>query len=145
MREVVIDASVALAWCFPDEKSIYAEHVLESLDGRTVLVPAIWTLEVVNGLLVGERRKRIGQTDILRFAELLEALTVQEIALPVSAHISSVFPLARQYKLSAYDASYLDVAIRSGAELATADERLEKAVRAAGVPIMTPRAGKGRR
>lgn len=58
MREVVIDASVALAWCFPDEKSIYAEHVLESLDGRTVLVPAIWTLEVVNGLLVGERRKK---------------------------------------------------------------------------------------
>lgn len=68
---------------------------------------------------------------------------MQEIALPVSAHISSVFPLARQYKLSAYDASYLDVAIRSGAELATADERLEKAVRAAGVPIMTPAQAKG--
>lgn len=54
--------------------------------------------------------------------------------------------LAREYKLSAYDASYLDVAIRGGAELATADEGLEKAGRAAGVPIMmSPRTGKGRR
>ena len=145
MREVVIDASVALAWCFPDEKSIYADHVLESLDGRAVLVPAIWALEVANGLLVGERRKRIGQMDILRFTELLEALAVQEIALPVSAHIGGVLPLAREYKLSAYDASYLDVAIRSGAELATVDEGLEKAARTAGVPIMAPHASKGRR
>lgn len=59
--------------------------------------------------------------------------------------MSGVLPLAREYKLSAYDASYLDVAIRSGAELATADEGLEKAARAAGVPIMLPHASKGRR
>lgn len=145
MKEVVIDASVALAWCFPDEKSAYAERVLEGLEGRTVLVPAVWALEVANGLLVGERRKRIGQADILRFAELLEAVAVQEIALPLSAHIGSVLPLAREYKLSAYDASYLDMAMRSGAELATADEALETAARSAGVPMMTPRTGKGRR
>ena len=145
MKGVVIDASVALAWCFPDEKSAEAERVLEGLEGRTVLVPALWALEIANGLLVGERRKRIGQADILRFVELLEALTVQEIALPISAHLGSVLPLARAYKLSAYDASYLDVAIRSGAELATADEGLEKAARAAGVPLMAPRTGKGRR
>lgn len=60
MKGVVIDASVALAWCFPDEKSGYAERVLEGLEGRPVLVPAIWSLEVANVLLVGERRKRIG-------------------------------------------------------------------------------------
>lgn len=145
MKGVVIDALVALAWCFPDEKSADAERVLEALEGRTVLVPALWALKVANGLLVGERRKRIGQADILRFVELLEALRVQEIALPISAHLGSVLPLARQYKLSAYDASYLDVAIRSGAELATADEGLEKAARAAGVPLMSQRTGKGRR
>lgn len=145
MKEIVIDASVALAWCFPDEKSVYAEGVLEALEGRAVLVPAVWALEVANGLLVGERRKRIERTDILRFTKLLEALTVREVALPASAAIEGVLPLAREYKLSAYDASYLDVAIRSGAELATADEGLEKAAWKAGVPIMTPRAGKGRR
>jgi len=145
VKEIVIDASVTLAWCFPDEKSVYAEGVLEALEGRAVLVPAVWALEVANGLLVGERRKRIEQPDILRFTKLLEALAVQEVALPASATIEGVLPLAREYKLSAYDASYLEVAIRSGAELATADEGLEKAARKAGVPIMTPRAGKGRR
>lgn len=145
MKEIVIDASVALAWCFPDERSVYAERVLEALEGRVVLVPAIWALEVANGLLVGERRKRIEQPDILRFTNLLEALAVREVALPARANIEGVLPLARAYKLSAYDASYLDVAIRSGAELATADDALERAARKAGVPIMTPRAGRGRR
>lgn len=145
MKEIVIDASVALAWCFPDERSVYAERVLEALEGRVVLVPAIWALQVANGLLVGERRKRIEQPDILRFTNLLEALAVREVALPARANIEGVLPLARAYKLSAYDASYLDVAIRSGAELATADDALERAARKAGVPIMTPRAGRGRR
>lgn len=145
MKEIVIDASVALAWCFPDERSVYAERVLEALEGRVVLVPAIWALEVANGLLVAERRKRIEQPDILRFTNLLEALAVREVALPARANIEGVLPLARAYKLSAYDASYLDVAIRSGAELATADDALERAARKAGVPIMTPRAGRGRR
>lgn len=145
MKEIVIDASVALAWCFPDERSVYAERVLEALEGHVVLVPAIWALEVANGLLVGERRKRIEQPDILRFTNLLEALAVREVALPARANIEGVLPLARAYKLSAYDASYLDVAIRSGAELATADDALERAARAAGVPIMAVRAGRRRR
>ena len=56
---IVIDASVALAWCFPDEASDYADGVLVALDGRTAMVPAIWSAEITNALLVGERRKRI--------------------------------------------------------------------------------------
>ncbi|MBI4031643.1 MAG: type II toxin-antitoxin system VapC family toxin [Proteobacteria bacterium] len=136
MRSVVIDASVTLAWCFPDEKSAYADKVLEELEGQVALVPSVWALEIANGLLVGERRKRISQVEILRFMDLLEAFPVQEVSLPVSAHIAGVLPLGREYGLSAYDASYLDAAIRNGAELATADDALEKAARKAGIPIM---------
>ncbi len=136
MRRVVIDASVALAWCFPDEQSLYADKVLQELEWCLVLVPSIWALEIANGLLVGERRSRIGQSDIIRFTDLLEALSPQEVSVPVNAHFHALLPLGREYGLSAYDAAYLDTAIRSGAELATADEALEKAARRAGVPIM---------
>jgi predicted nucleic acid-binding protein len=62
----VLDASTALAWCFPDEASDRADAVLLALEGQAVLVPAVWSLEVANALLVGERQKRLGQPEVLR-------------------------------------------------------------------------------
>jgi len=136
VKSVVLDASVALAWCFPDEHSPYADQVLQEVEGRPVLVPSIWALEIANGLLVGERRKRLGQTEIVRFLDLLEALPVQKVSVPIATQISGILPLGREHGLSAYGASYLDVAIRRGADLATADDALEKAARKAGIGIL---------
>ncbi len=135
MNGVVIDASVALAWCFPDEASQYADAVLVALEGLTVLVPAIWPLEITNALLVGGRRKRIKQPEVRRFVELLKVLSIVEDTQPAGDTISSVLPLAREYDLSAYDAAYLDVAVRHEIPLATLDAALQKAVRAAGIRI----------
>jgi len=133
---IVVDASVALAWCFPDEASEYADTVLVALEGRPVLVPAVWALEVTNALVVAERRKRVSQPEVRRFVELLDGLTINEVSLAVAANVSNILPLAREYGLSAYDASYLGVAIRHGAPLATLDSGLEKAGRSAGVEIL---------
>jgi len=133
---IVVDASVALAWCFPDEASEYAEAVLIALEERSILVPAIWPLEITNAVVVAERRKRISSSDIRRFVELLEGLKINEDSLPVARGVSNILPLAREYGLSAYDASYLEVAIRNGAALATLDAGLEKAGRKAGVEIL---------
>ena len=132
---IVIDASVALAWCFPDEATDYADGVLVALDGRTAMVPAIWSLEITNALLVGERRKRIRQPEVRRFVELLKGLSILEDGQPFADTVSNILPLAREHDLSAYDAAYLDVAIRHGAPLATLDKALQKAGRAAGVKI----------
>jgi len=132
---IVIDASVALAWCFPDEASDYADDVLVALDGRTAMVPAIWPVEVANALLVGERRKRIRQPEVRRFIELLKGLSILEDGQPFADAVSNILPLAREYDLSAYDAAYLDVAVRRGAPLATLDAALQKAARAAGLKI----------
>ena len=132
---IVIDASVALAWCFPDEASDYADDVLVALDGRTAMVPAIWSLEITNALLVGERRKRIRQPEVRRFVELLKGLSILEDGQPFADTVSNILPLAREHDLSAYDAAYLDVAVRHGAPLATLDKALQKAGRAAGVKI----------
>ena len=135
MNGVVVDASTALAWCFPDETSDFADSVLVALEGRTILVPAVWSLEITNAVLVGERKKRLRQPEILRFTTLLENLPVLQDVQPVADHVRNVLPLARDYNLSAYDAAYLELSIRHSAPLATLDDRLEKAAKLAGVTI----------
>ncbi len=104
---IVIDASVALAWCFPDEASGYADAVLAALEDQTILVPSIWPVEITNALLVGERRKRIRQPEVRRFVELLKGLRIVEDSQSVADAVSNVLPLAREHNLSAYDAAYL--------------------------------------
>jgi predicted nucleic acid-binding protein len=132
---IAIDASVALAWCFPDEASDYADGVLVALEDWTAMVPAIWPVEIANALLVGERRKRIRQPEVRRFLELLKGLSILEDGQPFADAVSNILPLAREHDLSAYDAAYLDVAVRHEAPLATLDEALQKAGRAAGLKI----------
>ena len=134
MSGVVVDASVALAWCFPDESSEEADGVLVKLKGQTILVPAVWVLEISNALLVGERQKRLRQLEISRFVGLLGGLSVFQDSQPVSESVVNILPLARDYGLSAYDAAYLELAIRHNAPLATLDGSLQKAARKAGVP-----------
>lgn len=134
----MVDASVALAWCFPDETSDFADSVLLSLKGDWVSVPSIWPVEIANAVLVGERRKRIKPVDVRRFEELLRSLTIVESSQTLAETMANVVPLAREYKLSAYDAAYLDLALREKATLATLDSSLQKAGRLAGVRIFTP-------
>jgi predicted nucleic acid-binding protein len=134
---VVVDASTALAWCFPDETSDYADVVLVSLERKTMLVPVVWGLEIANAVLAGERKKRLNQPEIQRFITLLESLSLVQDVQSVGQHVSNVLPLARQYSLSAYDAAYLELSIRHGAPLATLDGKLQKAAQKAGVKIFT--------
>jgi predicted nucleic acid-binding protein len=138
LSRIVLDASVALAWCFPDEASEYADAVLVALEGEEAVVPAIWAIEVANALLVGERRKRIRETDILRFSELLRGLAIREDSRPFADALNGILPLARAYDLSAYDAAYLDVSIRHGAPIATLDIALQKAANAKGIKHFQP-------
>jgi predicted nucleic acid-binding protein len=132
---VVVDASVALAWCFPDEASEYADAVLVALKGQAVVVPAVWGFEIANAMLAGERRKRLKQPEILRFLALLEGLPILQDGQAVSKNVSKVLPLARDYDISTYDAAYLELSIRHGVPLATLDAKLRKAAQRAGVRV----------
>jgi predicted nucleic acid-binding protein len=135
LTAVVIDASVALAWCFPDAGSDYADNVLIALEGASILVPAIWSLEVANGILSGERSKRLHQPEIHRFSTLLQNLSVIQDVQPVDQHLTNVLPLARDYGLSAYDAAYLELSLRHNAPLATLDRKLRTAAQRAGATV----------
>jgi predicted nucleic acid-binding protein len=142
LSQVVVDASIALAWCFPDETSDYADAVLVALEGQTMLVPSVWSLEIANAILVGERRQRLNQPEIKQFTTLLESLSLVQDTRPVAKHVDEVLPLARTHSLSAYDAAYLELSIRQSAPLATLDNGLRKAARLAGVTLFDEKARK---
>lgn len=133
----VVDASVALAWCFSDETSAYADGVLERLEGEEAVAPAIWPLEIANGLRTAERRARIDPSELLRVRELLRSLPVRVETIELEVALGEVLEVARAHDLSAYDAAYLALAVRRGLALATADDSLRRACKQAGVDLAT--------
>jgi len=133
----VVDASVTLGWCFEDEVSEYAERVFERLnEDNRGLVPSIWPLEVASGLLVAERRGRITSAKVARTAELTSQLPVSIRDVGPELAFGPVLDLARGQKLSAYDAAYLELAMREGLPLATQNEALRAAAQRVGVPLV---------
>jgi len=134
---IVIDASVTMAWCFEDEATPAADDVLDRLCNDEATVPPLWQLEVANVLLVAERRGRISEAQASRFVGLLDQLPIR-IDVDVEAFdFAGVLGVGRRHGLSAYDSSYLLLAERLGAPLATLDAALVAAGRAAGVPVLT--------
>jgi predicted nucleic acid-binding protein len=132
----VIDASVALAWCFEDEAAGIADSVLARLEEEEGVAPSIWPLEVANGLRSAERRGRIDEREIPAAVRLLAALPIQVVPTGLAQALGDVLSMARAAGLSAYDAAYLDLALRRGLPLATADEFLARAAQATGVELV---------
>ena len=132
---IVVDASVALAWCLSDEEDELAERVLVQVASDGGIAPAHWPLEVANGLLAAERRGRLEVTDSDRARRLLADLQIEIIPIELSTAAGMVLDTARSHGLSAYDAAYLDLANFRGLALATLDTDLSRAAAAAGVPI----------
>ncbi|MEA1980856.1 MAG: type II toxin-antitoxin system VapC family toxin [candidate division Zixibacteria bacterium] len=132
----VVDNSVVMSWCFKDEANQYADSVLDRLTDATALVPSIWALEVINVLLVAERRKRVSEADSVRFTTLLSQLPIIVEYESVELIMKDLLTLARVHNLSSYDASYLDLAMRKGLPIATLDNRLIEAATAVDVKIL---------
>ncbi len=137
-QRMVIDNSVVMSWCFKHEINTYSNAVLDCMAGSAAVVPSIWPLEVVNVLLVAERRKFLSEADSVQFIRLLLQLPILvEYQSPESA-LKDVLWLARAQRLSSYDASYLDLAMKKNLPLATLDKHLKKAARAVNVKIFDP-------
>lgn len=134
----VLDASVALSWCFEDEKSAYASTVLESLRSGEAFAASIWPLEVANGLLVAERRGRIPAADATRAGRLLLALPIAVDPVERSRALGETRRVARARGLSVYDAAYLELALRLGLPLATLDGELQRAAAEENVERFAP-------
>jgi len=132
----VVDASVALAWCFADEASPAADAALERFEREEAIAPAIWPLEVANGLRTAERRGRLDLADVPQVRALLLALPVQVEPGALTEALGEITEAARRLDLTAYDAAYLQLAARRGVPLATVDGRLRRAATVAGVALV---------
>lgn len=130
MSRFVLDASVVLTWCFPDENAGMAQHVASLFkQGGTAVAPSFWPHEVLNALLVGEKRKRISKELVRSFLDDLAALPIVLEQVPAGVVFERIQRLSREHGLTAYDAAYLDLALDSGLPLATLDEDLMRAAK----------------
>lgn len=134
----VLDASVALLWLVPQTNQAgadYAEATLGALALAQALVPTLWALEVSNVVVKVESKSIVTEADSQRFIALLGRLNIVTDQMTAAHALGDTLNLARRYKLSAYDAAYLELALRMGLPLATLDAGLAKAATTAGVAI----------
>ena len=132
----VLDNSVTMRWFFGDGKPqqlAYARKALDAMKQDSALVPATWGLEVANVIARAEAKGFVTEARSGAFLEMLQDVDIEVDAATFQHALSDTLQLARRYKLSAYDASYLELALRLGMPLATLDEDLQKAAKKSGV------------
>jgi predicted nucleic acid-binding protein len=133
-KRFMLDASVAVAWCFEDETTRETEAILELLSkGAEALAPAIWPMEVANALLMAQRRKRITDSQLTDLLRRIAALAILVEAVQTKDAFEQVLPVARRCGLSQCDAAYVELAIRP---LATLDEELRRAAKRSGIRLL---------
>lgn len=138
MTRFVLDASVSLRWFLDRPVPTYANRVKQLLvDGSLAVVPALWHLEMSNGLVVAQRRGVLTSTDVDQSLVYLEQLLAQMIESDAAlVSIGQSLLTARKFQLSSYDAAYLETAQRGNLPLATLDQPLRAAAKQAGVEIV---------
>jgi len=137
MAVFVVDASAALAWCFEDEASSWTDGLLERLrQGDRIVVPAHWPTEILNGLLVASRKKRIKTGQSALFWDELARLPIETEPALTAIQAKAVLALGEKHGLTMYDAAYLELAHRRELSLATLDTDLRKAAEVEGVALL---------
>ncbi|MCD7109111.1 type II toxin-antitoxin system VapC family toxin [Rhizobium sp. DKSPLA3] len=132
---IVIDASIALSWCFEDEASPQTDAIAERVADSGAVVPALFHLEIANVLMLAERRGRISAASLIQRLDLISQLPLETDTIAIARHIREILPLAREHGLAIYDATYLDVAARRGLPLATRDKALSRAAKEMGITV----------
>jgi predicted nucleic acid-binding protein len=132
----VIDNSVALAWCFEDEQTAGIMALLDRVIHAGAIAPQLWPIEALNGLSTAERRGRISREVRHRLAGFLRALPIEIDDEMATRSWNTTAHLAEQHRLTTYDATYLELAMRRSAPLATSDTALIAAAQIVGVPLL---------
>ncbi len=136
MSAFVLDASIAVAWCFEDEAAPEVDALLDGLKARGAVVPALWPLEVANVLVQAERRRRITMATVDGRLAAFAALPITVDTTSWLRTSAAILALARLHGLTTYDAAYLELATRQRLPLATKDKALRRAAAAVGVGLL---------
>ena len=135
MSRFVLDCSVTMTWCFEDEVTPWTQSVLAAVTAQEAVVPSHWPLEVANVLAIAERQRRVTAAQITRFLANLDGLPITIDDQTATRALGDVLMLARTHRLSAYDAAYLELALRTGCPLASLDGPLNKAAAGLGIAL----------
>ena len=131
----VLDNSVVTGWYLPSQASDYSNAMATRLEVDKALVPPLWQLELANVLKTACTKGRLSQTQARQILDTLSQLPI-EVDTGAPPGQRPLFELAMRYNLSSYDAAYLELAMRYGLPLATQDEQLKLAAKAAGVDVL---------
>jgi predicted nucleic acid-binding protein len=137
-EKFVLDCSLTMAWYFKDEATDYSRAVRKALGSVEAVVPGLWPLEVVNSLVLGERRRRSTAAEASKWLNFLRMLPIRVDSETTVRSWSDILNVARSRTLSAYDAAYLELALRLGLPLASLDRPLKAAAASAGVGEFQP-------
>lgn len=132
----VLDNSVTMRWFFGDgsEQALeYAVRVLDAMTAAEAIVPGIWSLEVANVLARAEAKGLVSEARSEAFVGMLGRMDIAADPATSAQALSDTLQLARRYRLSAYDAAYLELALRAALPIATLDDDLLRAAQLAGV------------
>lgn len=132
----VLDASMTMSWCFADETTPHSQSVLTRLLDSYAEVPALWLTEVTNVLAINERKKRITNSGSEEFLQTLARLDIRIEPANQPMNGAALLSLTRRHGLTAYDATYLELAKRKGLPLATLDKDLIAAAPQEGVALI---------
>ena len=140
--KMVLDASVALSWLLEDAGAgqAYATQVFDALaiQGAEARVPSIWGLEIANVIAKSETRGALTNERSQAFLAAIAAAPIVCDAETYSRTMTDILALARRHRLSSYDASYLELSLRSALPLATLDHELKRAADQAGAQLLNP-------
>lgn len=127
-----------MRWCFDSGTHAYAEGILERIASRrcVAIVPVLWRYEVSAVIARAEMRGWLTGAKAADFLNRLDALEIQVDAESSERVLTDVHRIALQYRLTSYDAAYLEVAQRCGLPLATLDAELRTACASSGVPLL---------
>ncbi len=132
----ILDCSMALAWIIPDEKDSQAQEILERLVDEGAIVPGLWSLEVANVLLISQKRGRLTHAETESALENMATLPIEIDGETNKNAWGTTIKLAMEHNLTAYDAAYLELAMRKKVPLATLDKKLHSACVSAGIKVL---------
>lgn len=132
-KPFILDCSMAIAWCFEEERDAHSQLALTYCTKFKAIVPQLWYLEITNTLLISEKRSRLHMVDVVRFIDLFYSLPIDTSNLTFSMH--EIINVARSNKLTSYDAIYLMIAMHEGLAMTTRDKALIRACEDNGVPL----------
>jgi predicted nucleic acid-binding protein len=133
---LVLDGSATLGWFYPDETTLALSELFDHVVLRGAFVPELWKIEVANSLSQGIRRRRITATDREDALADLDALSITVDPLTGKYVWRETLSLADKHRLTVYDATYLELALRLSVPLATLDEDLRQAAQQEGISLL---------